>query len=724
MSFRLRVKMPPKRGKQCEAIVLVLDVSSAVKDKFLDGQSFLDKTKECVSMILQRKIFSDSTDEIGVILFGSDETKNELAEDNFGDQYQHINVVTEWLMIPTWDIVQNVLKLHPTNVTSTDWLDAVIVAMQFIKTQTEAKFFSDLKIVLFSNFALDIKSQEQVDTIIKKMKELNIHITVIGPDITTDYSEYSEDSSIKKSETQIEGEHLIGKIVDKTEGIICTFEQAMSQLMYFEKSTAKPMPWNVQMSIGNDIKIPVSGYKKLAEPKSLKWIKICAEDNKPLMTEQSYFLGDRAIDRPDIIDGYRYGTTIIPYSSVDKEAMKYVSGERSLRILGFTKADNIPLHLLNSYSPYYILPQRDNEAANLILTSLVKAMKKLNMVAVASKVYNRGNAPHIGALFPEIESEYGYLVFVQLPFANEVNYLKFPPVSKKAPSEEQLKAIDKLIDNMDLTQVYEEDDEEPYIPDNTINPQRHHLYQCIAERALNPDSEIPSAPSEAVISMLKPMPEIEEKVKRTVEKIKHLFPLKEVKKKLNKKGVSDVFVNDDDGNKTKQEQNNETSEVTADIKEEDVAMADLVQKNVITEVGTVNPEANFKELIARGEPFDKVCEQMKNAIIKLILITRASDSISKALSALRTLRESCAVHDPAVYNNWIGTLKTIIVERSATEHWECIVQENLGLITMKESENSSVGKGEAEEFYRIVNPELDTFNEYDEEDANALLDEL
>lgn len=34
-------------------------------------------------------------------------------------------------------------------------------------------------------------------------------------------------------------------------------------------------------------------------------------------------------------------------------------------------------------------------------------------------------------------------------------------------------------------------------------------------------------------------------------------------------------------------------------------MADLVQKTVVTEVGTATPEANFKELLARGEPFDK-----------------------------------------------------------------------------------------------------------------------
>lgn len=86
------------------------------------------------------------------------------------------------------------------------------------------------------------------------------------------------------------------------------------------------------------------------------------------------------------------------------------------------------------------------------------------------------------------------------------------------------------------------DDDDPYKPENLINPKKHHLNQCIAQRALNPDSEIPSGPSETVMNMLKPVPEIEMKVKRSVEKVKRLFPLKEIKKRLNKKAVSDVFV--------------------------------------------------------------------------------------------------------------------------------------------------------------------------------------
>lgn len=46
--------------------------------------------------------------------------------------------------------------------------------------------------------------------------------------------------------------------------------------------------------------------------------------------------------------------------------------------------------------------------------------------------------------------------------------------------------------------------------------------------------------------------------------------------------------------------------------------------------------------------------------------------------------------------------------------------ENLGLITMKESDKSSISKEEAEEFYR-VNIKLDIFNEYDDVDADALV---
>lgn len=53
----------------------------------------------------------------------------------------------------------------------------------------------------------------------------------------------------------------------------------------------------------------------MAEAKPLKWITICAEDKKPLMVDQSYFVVDEAVDRQDVIDGYHYGTSIIPYSS-------------------------------------------------------------------------------------------------------------------------------------------------------------------------------------------------------------------------------------------------------------------------------------------------------------------------------------------------------------------------------------------------------------------------
>lgn len=58
------------------------------------------------------------------------------------------------------------------------------------------------------------------------------------------------------------------------------------------------------------------------------------------------------------------------------------------------------------------------QAANLMLTALVKAMKELRMVGVASKVYNKGNAPSIGALFPETENDHAVSVDI---FVSEVS---------------------------------------------------------------------------------------------------------------------------------------------------------------------------------------------------------------------------------------------------------------------------------------------------------------
>lgn len=60
--------------------------------------SFLD--------LLHPQVFAESKDEVSLVLFGTDGTKNNLAS---GDQYQNITVKRH-LMLPDFDLLEDIEK--------------------------------------------------------------------------------------------------------------------------------------------------------------------------------------------------------------------------------------------------------------------------------------------------------------------------------------------------------------------------------------------------------------------------------------------------------------------------------------------------------------------------------------------------------------------------------------------------------------------------------------
>ena len=107
-------------------------------------------------------------------------------------------------------------------------------------------------------------------------------------------------------------------------------------------------------------------------------------------------------------------------------------------------------------------PVPDSKYSITALSSLVEGMVKEEMVAVVRRVYAKNNNPVLAALIPEDTFNAGgeevrSLVYIALPFAEDLRNYQFPPLwsSKEDgsctdgnPSQEQLKAVDKLIDSM------------------------------------------------------------------------------------------------------------------------------------------------------------------------------------------------------------------------------------------------------------------------------------
>ncbi|UYV60198.1 XRCC5 [Cordylochernes scorpioides] len=122
----------------------------------------------------QGKIFSESKDELALVVSGSPETANDLAEE---DQYQNI-VTVKGLGLVGWKLLNLVEQLQPST-TPGDFIDALVVSMDILVNQTKGqKFGGGLRLLLFSTFK-DSFCLDKLQTIVEGLKRLEIVLTVM-----------------------------------------------------------------------------------------------------------------------------------------------------------------------------------------------------------------------------------------------------------------------------------------------------------------------------------------------------------------------------------------------------------------------------------------------------------------------------------------------------------------------------------------------------------------
>lgn len=107
------------------------------------------------------------------------------------------------------------------------------------------------------------------------------------------------------------------------------------------------------------------------------------------------------------------------------------------------------------------------------MSAFINAMAEVGKVALVRRIYRSGTRARLGVLAPKIKLNFEVcyqtlssililieclfscnqcLVYHELPFADDCRKFLLPPVvsTKHPPSDEQLKAIDDLIDSFDL----------------------------------------------------------------------------------------------------------------------------------------------------------------------------------------------------------------------------------------------------------------------------------
>jgi hypothetical protein len=65
---------------------------------------------------------------------------------------------------------------------------------------------------------------------------------------------------------------------------------------------------------------------------------------------------------------------------------------------------------------------------------------------------------------------------------------------------------------------------------------------------------------------------------------------------------------------------------------------------------------------------------MQKVILNLVTRSFGADNFAKAETALRTLRITCVIKEPSVYNDWVVQFRNSLFERGKRAFWDIVVE--------------------------------------------------
>nr|XP_045003948.1 X-ray repair cross-complementing protein 5-like [Jaculus jaculus] len=695
-------------------VVLCMDVGASMSNSFPGEESPFEQAKKVMTMFVQRQVFSESKDEIALVLFGTDNTDNALAG---GDQYQNITVHRH-LMLPDFDLLEDIESKIQLGSQQADFLDALIVCMDLIQRETVGKKFEKRHIGVFTDLSSPF-SKDQLDIIIHNLKKSGISLQFFLPfqigknDGTGDRgdgslrSDHCGPSFWQKgmTEQQKEGLQMVQKVMVSLEGDdglgeIYSFSESLQQLCVFKKMERRSMPWPCQLTIGSNLSIKIVAYKSIVQERVKKsWTVVDARSLKKedIQKETVYCLNDddeTEVPKEDTIQGFRYGSDIVPFSKVDEEQMKYKSEGKCFSVLGFCRSSQVHRRFFMGNQVLKVFAAKDDEAAAVALSSLIHALEELDMVAIVRYAYDRRSNPQVGVAFPLIKDTYECLVYVQLPFMEDLRQYTFSSLKNKncAPTEEQLSAMDALIDSMSLVRRDEEEDTiEDLFPTSKIpNPEFQRLYQCLLHRALHPQEPLPPI-QQHILNMLAPPTEVTAQCHIPLSKIKSLFPLTEAIKRKDHVTARDIF--QDNLEERTPAKNYKTEEGGGHFS------VSSLGEGKVTKVGSVNPVEDFRVLVRqKSTSFEEVSHQLISHI-EQFLDTNETLYFMKSMDCIKAFREEAVqFSEEQRFNNFLRALREKVEIKQLNHFWEIVIQDGVTLITQDEASGSSVTAEEAKKF--------------------------
>ncbi|EYU31996.1 hypothetical protein MIMGU_mgv1a022226mg [Erythranthe guttata] len=674
-----------------EGLVLVLDVG-------LSMHAVLPEVEKVCSMLIQKKLVYNKYDEVGVVVFGTAETKNDLTVEVGG--YENV-MVLRGIKVVDGDLVEALHQLprgtvHGDCIQSSAFLDAIVVGMDMIIKMYGTTNKGKKRICLITNAVTPTKDpyegtkEDQVKTVAAQM-------ITHGMKMDSIIIRTKQDRELDKDVVE-ENDFLLSVFPNNSSKVYV--ESATSLLGALRTRNISPVTiYRGDLELNSDIKIKVWVYKKTSEEKfpSLKKYSDKAPPTDKFATHEIKVdyeyksTGDssRVVPPEQRIKGYRYGPQVIPISSAEWDAVKF-KPEKGVKLLGFTDASNIMRHYYMKDVNIFIADP-GNTKAILAVSALARAMKEMNKVAIVRCVWRQGQANVVvGVLTPNVSEKASTpdsFYFNVLPFAEDVREFQFPSLSKlpssMQPNEKQQEAADKFVEMLDLAPTGRE---EVLQPNLTPNPVLERYYRSLELKSKDPNAAVPPL-DETLRKITEPDAELLSENRAVIEEFRRFFEVKE-NPKLKKSSRR----------REKPSGSNEEREGIGAVGEAMDAI-EYTSKIKVEEIGASNPVHDFEAMISRRDGpqwVSKAIQSMKDKISNLVENSSQGDTYQKALDCLVALRKACILEqEPKQFNDFLLHLLKLCQKRELKSFSEYLASHEMTLISKNEAPESDILENEA-----------------------------
>jgi len=707
------------------ATVLLVDVGRAMRAPFSGGGG-MTPTQADVALglarsMLQQILLFTPKHEVGVVLFGATETKNDLMEDG----YQYVFVARDSVIDAPDIAMMRFILAERQGGEKSDAVDGLIVSLDLlIKRTAEKKYQKTIRLI--TNCSAVAAGDPDLGECVRQLEATDTRLQVTLVDAAT--AGGGAWTSLANTCGHVE---------------LVPLERATSESAVCVRPVEQRAKVRLQLVVSPEVQIPVGIYSKTTAarlPTLKRRSKLAAgvpkehQRTDKVITERTYHVADdpdgEEVKQEDRIKGHKYGQSIVPMSEYDEAALMY-SCERTLTALGFAPVGCVGAEH-SIYQIEVVAADRGDRWAHCAFESLARAMLIEGRVLVARYCFRPNTQPRMVALIPQAAEREGvssHMVMQYLPFAEDIRdwpFASLPPVSK-----EQLDTAKLLVASMDLDAMVGPDSVGELLrPEETHNPSLKRFYDFLIQRAIDPSARVPPAGREVLATLEVPArgSELLQTV-RAAERLREAFGLQRIEKPSVKKKR---FWREAVAEKRKDSAFGEvdTKRIKVDVsvkkdekKEDDEAKDELAGPQAVpavvgtsvgmapavttvpepllqVHIGSVHPERDFERWLEhRAGGVDTVgpaIEQMCRIIERLT--EEGDDFLGKALTCVATLRRGCVREgEAAAYNDFVRNVRAAATPRRG-RLWEKARDLQLGLITDSEVPTSTVTAEEARLF--------------------------